>query len=503
MTAVLTSASVQPLAALADAIIDNGVVQLGINDEGHLNVQGGTPSLQGTTAVGLRYLPTNAESTAPGCLCEGWGVADLNTGVAGFANEAVDGVQNLEVLSFSATADRAESIVQIKDGTGMPVIKVRHSYLPSPRTRNLYVVTVRIENIGTTTIKPAYRRVMDWDIEPTAFNEYSTIATGTAKNITFTSNNGFASANPLAGPSSIGFTGNFTDAGPADHGALFDFQFDDLPPGTAREFTTYYGAAGSEADALAALATVEAEAYSFGQPTTDADGNPTSSADARPDLGRPNTFIFAFGGVGGTPLFVPSSLTLSPKTGTLRINKEYCLNGMVLDQFGKPFTGAPIHFVRTGANPGDDLEVSDASGSVKLCWTGTHAGQDQILASVRDLRDTATVEWTDRRVTDVAAGPVIALSLKRSEGRVPLSPQARLTERVSGAPVAGKTLVFEAANQRLCEAKTNAMGLASCTGYLRSPGSLLPVLRETGYVARFAGDDDFFGAEGQAKLLGR
>jgi len=48
--------------------IDNGTIQLGVWNEGHLNVPGGPPSLQGTTVVGLRYLPTGAEATAPGCL---------------------------------------------------------------------------------------------------------------------------------------------------------------------------------------------------------------------------------------------------------------------------------------------------------------------------------------------------------------------------------------------------------------------------------------------------
>src|SRR5439155_8025961 len=78
------------------AIIDNGVVQLGVHDVGNLNVSGGGPSSgTGTTFVGLRYLPTGAEATAPGCLCEGWGVADAISRVAGFANVAVDGVNNI------------------------------------------------------------------------------------------------------------------------------------------------------------------------------------------------------------------------------------------------------------------------------------------------------------------------------------------------------------------------------------------------------------------------
>lgn len=52
------------------AIIDNSVVQLGIFPEGHLNVPGGTLSTGSdpTPDVGLRYLATGSDATAPGCL---------------------------------------------------------------------------------------------------------------------------------------------------------------------------------------------------------------------------------------------------------------------------------------------------------------------------------------------------------------------------------------------------------------------------------------------------
>jgi hypothetical protein len=275
------------------AIISNGTVQLGLWAEGHLNVPG-EPSSGGTTDVGLRYVPTGAEATASGCLCEGWGAADATTATAGFANVSVDGgVQNLTVESFVADADSATSVVLVGDGLGGNLMRVTHDYQPSTETPNLYEVTVTIENLSGTTIDPRYRRVMDWDVEPTPFAEYSTIqGTAGATDVSFASNNGFASANPLAGPSDLGYTGDFVDAGPADHGALFDFDFPDLPASESRTFTTFYGAAATELEANAALAAVAAEVYSYGQP---------SSSD--PTDGAPNTFIFAFGAVGGDPVF--------------------------------------------------------------------------------------------------------------------------------------------------------------------------------------------------------
>jgi Ca2+-binding RTX toxin-like protein len=285
----------------ANAIIDNGTIQLGVWDEGHLNVPGGAPSSQtGTTNVGLRYLPTGAEATAPGCLCEGWGAADAISGVSGHANEDI-GVTNLSVVSFNSTATTAQSVVDV--GT---TLRVTHDYHPSPDTPNLYEVDVSVENLSAAAVDLRYRRVMDWDVEPTAFNEFSTIqGTAGATNVLFSSNNGFASADPLSGPSDRGATGDFVDVGPTDHGALFDFGFGNLDPGASRSFRIFYGAAGNESDALAALAAAGAEVYSFGQP---------SSSD--PAVGEPNTFIFAFAGVGGDPIGDPDPCLEPTISGT-------------------------------------------------------------------------------------------------------------------------------------------------------------------------------------------
>lgn len=270
-----------------DAIISNGTVQLGVHSLGHLNVAGGAPSSgSGTTVVGLRYVPTGAESTAPGCLCEGWGAADAISGMTGHANED-DGVVNLTPVSFASNATSAVSVVDI--GT---MLRVTHDYHPSS-SPNLYEVAVSITNISAAAVDLRYRRVMDWDVEPTAFNEFVTIqGTAAATEVVFASNNGFASANPLAGPSNLGAVGDFVDAGPADHGALFDFAFGMLAPSATKSFKIYYGAAGTEAGALAALAAVGAEVYSFGQ----------ANVPNGPSQGVPNTFIFAFAGVGGVPV---------------------------------------------------------------------------------------------------------------------------------------------------------------------------------------------------------
>ena len=301
--------------ANAAALVTNGTIQLGVDNFGQLNVSGGTPSSgTGTSVVGLRYVPTNAEVTAPGCLCEGWGVADATSGITGYANNSI-GSAGLSLLSFTSTADTATSVVDVSG-----LFKVTHNYAPSAKTANLYETTVTIENISANTVNNLlYRRVMDWDVEPTAFSEYVTIAgTATATNVAFASDDGFASSNPLSGPSSILFTGDAVDSGPTDHGALFDFDFGQLDAGETFQFTTFYGAAANEADALAALGSVGAEVYSFGQARV-AGGETT---------GEPNTFIFAFAGVGGTP--VPPSEPVPEPASMLGILAFGALGGKKL-----------------------------------------------------------------------------------------------------------------------------------------------------------------------------
>ena len=147
-----------------------------------------------------------------------------------------------------------------------------------------------IQNISDETVDARYRRVMDWDIEPTAFSEYVTAVTNGSPLLLGNTDDGFETANPLGSRNDLGSTGDFEDSGPADHGALFDFGFGHLDSGQIKTFRIYYGAAGNEVEALAALNAVQAPIYSLGQP--DVAGGP--------DLGIPNTFIFGFGDLGLT-----------------------------------------------------------------------------------------------------------------------------------------------------------------------------------------------------------
>jgi type IV pilus assembly protein PilY1 len=261
----------------------------------------------------------------------------VSLGVSGYANRSVDGIQNLSLVSFTATASTATSVVNILDSTGSPVLRVTHFYHPSA-SPNLYQVDVTIQNVSGIDLAAGdlvYRRVMDWDVEPTPFSEFvtiqgvpATLGIANGNNVRRTGNDGFDTANPLASrefggsfevsginPCSAAamLNSNFTDCGTGDHGAVFDFEFEALANGASRSFVTYYGAAGTEAEADAARALVGAGLYSYGQCN--------SALDERCShiTGAPNTFIFAFGATGGVLEPPPPPPTGVPEPGSLAL----------------------------------------------------------------------------------------------------------------------------------------------------------------------------------------
>jgi len=361
-----------------DTVITNGTIKLGVRPQGHLNVvNAGIASLDSfTTSVGLRLIipvgnetyPDGGESeaTAPGCLCEGWGAA--GNGVSGHAN-AADAVVNMSNVVFDYTASTADSTVNI--GT---TLRVRHEYFPSPVTPFLYEVRVTITNISGGPIGDLrYRRVMDWDIAPTTFDEFVTIDSGTAADLAFTSDNGFATADPLVFAG--GTPGDFVDLGPSDHGALFDFVFADiteetpLANGGSKVFSIFYGGAFDEPSAIAAVGAVGAEAFSFGQP----DVSPPD------DHGEPNTFIFAFSGVGGDPIF--PACELAPEIGLNEPATSHDVT-VTVTEAGNLVEGASVDFDVTGENAASGPKTTDVNGQATFSYASNeNTGVDSITAS--------------------------------------------------------------------------------------------------------------------------
>ena len=189
-TALVLTASPASAATSAGAVISNGTVMLGVNANGSLNYDcagrgdTGCPpnSVQNVREVGLRFQPLNLESTAGGCLCEGWGVGDGGSGLVGGGTVSNEAPGHTTVESFSSPSPtEAISTVRVADPS-KPGFKLQvvHDYHSTSLTPRVFIASVKIKNIGTNPITDLrYRRDMDWDIEPTAFHEWVTIQ-GTA-----------------------------------------------------------------------------------------------------------------------------------------------------------------------------------------------------------------------------------------------------------------------------------------------------------------------------------
>lgn len=273
-------------------------IALGVNDDGSLNTAPNITSNARATGLAYKFPDgTWRDATAPGCLCEGWGVSVNNT-TSGHAN--VDDGPPVNLTFGAATGVSGSTVTTTTSLTSLPGLTVTHAYAPAPNAPGaLFKATVTITNAtGADVGDVKYVRVMDWDVPPTEFREYVTIkGTSTTTLLERSHDNGFNTANPLGGDNPIlAATADvdFTDSGPTDHGAYFRFNFGSLLAGESYTFSIFYGAAASEREALAAIGAESIELYSLGQQS----GDPTG--------GTPATFIFGFSGVGGEPVEPPN-----------------------------------------------------------------------------------------------------------------------------------------------------------------------------------------------------
>jgi len=364
-------------------ILNNGLIELGVNPAGNLIV---ATNANVYDAIGLTYIPTGGEALAPGSPDEGWGVGDPISGVSGYAYDEND-INNLTVVSFTATPTTATSVVTVGN-----TFRVTHDYQPSISS-NLFEATVTIQNISSATVDVRYRRVMDWDVPPTVFDEFVTIGGWPTAGLIGSSDGGFSSADPLVPSSPIAAATvnvNFDDYGPFDQGAVFDLDFGNLAPGHTVQFELYYGAAGSEDEARAVLAQINAEVYSLAEPS-----------NFNPPTGVPNTFIFALTGLTGvTPMAgmvciqdnrTYDHIQFDVDTGKYTITQ--CSSGKTLTGTGRVQQAGCITVLRDVSNGRIlfALSQSGACGTRGLFSVADHSSRIAIHASDSDVTNNSCV----------------------------------------------------------------------------------------------------------------
>ncbi len=381
-----------PMLVMAQANIDNGTVRIGVRADGALMPNSVFPN------TGITYLPTGADGLTPGCYCEAWGIGDATTSTSGYTGSTV-GTSGIASTGFTSTATSATSV---SDAFG--VFEVTHAFAPSA-SPNVYEVKVTIKNTSANPTDVRYARAMDWDIAPTAFAELVTLRRGTSSAIAYTSNDGFALADPFnpgstnGPPSPLLENQDFDDAGPNDHGAFFVFNFGTLAPGASLDFTIGYGAAGSQAEAMTALGAFGAQAYSLGKPSSDMAGNPSTD-------GTPNTFIFAFKGIGGVQLLGVNAEDDNPAAINQPASGSVALTNLFVNDTADSVlaTASNVTLTQVGAWPAGITSAPD--GAVTVASTaapGTYALSYQICSTVQPtLCDTATLNVQINAVTPPA-----------------------------------------------------------------------------------------------------
>ncbi len=304
------------LALLAEAqaaIVDNGVIQMGIQARGQLTIDTGSWSSNcSTPRVSIRQMAGNLEGMDCDQEGEGWGMAydiGLPTETSCWASSgsasgsAVSWPPPL-VTSFTSTASTATSVVRCGS------VEITQSYNPHPTETTMYRDNITIVNVGSTDLTGlTYRRVMSWGSftmhSDFTLEDISTLPAGSlappvvkATGLVQLSTNLDPTVAPsylVQGPPLAPAVYHF----PEDEAMVWEFEFGDFVPGAVQPFTLYYGVADSTVNAMSTLTAIGAQMYNLAYPVT------TSAPDPDTGLGEGPIGIMAFGNLPMAPPLPP------------------------------------------------------------------------------------------------------------------------------------------------------------------------------------------------------
>lgn len=191
----------------------NGAYEVGINDLGNL--------YDPNTGIGFRRVADGYDPIAPGTPREAYGIAAGN--VSGYADSQFFGNSNLTLVATNFAANSAKIDTVLDDGNGA-LLLLEQIYSFVGAAQNVLRIDSIITNISGAAIdRVLYSRNVDWDIDPTPFNEVITVDP-LGGEVVDSSYFGFENPDPLA-PFffSGGAAGGVFGPGDLGGGMLIDF----------------------------------------------------------------------------------------------------------------------------------------------------------------------------------------------------------------------------------------------------------------------------------------
>jgi hypothetical protein len=249
---MLASAGVVALGATTalanDTFSDSsGQYSVGIGPDGEL--------YDNTTGVGLRN-PAGSDYIAPGDPRDSWGVVSS----AGHAYADYEDYGTAGISGSTLTPGANSATVVSTTAAGLTVTQ-HYAFL----TPNIVSIQETLTNTsGGALTGVIFRRDVDYDVNPTAFDENTVGPFGSNANVLESSYYGFENPDPANGPFALPCTLGCDQVG--DLGAGIDFNVGTLGAGASATFAYFYGinTPGQTLAGLIAEATSEGLSYTLG-----------------------------------------------------------------------------------------------------------------------------------------------------------------------------------------------------------------------------------------------
>jgi len=369
------------------AVVDNGVIKIGVQVRGDLTVSGAPDancylSAPGKTSTSLIYMPTGDEAMDCDLEGEGWGLAYDGGAVSRWASSGSFSPSSAPPpvpAAFVPSGSTVQSVVVVGD------IEITQTYKPHPGVSNVYEDQIELKNVGAVTHGPMlYRRAMawgsagqdnDWTYEtidtnpPGSAPPPAIVATGLVLRSTTLDPMAAVPWTMMGPPAAPAFSHFLGVASNPDAAMIWQFDFGNLAPGASQSYTLYYGGAATPSDALSTLVTLGVQMYNI------AEAGPGGGATP-----SPVTFFMAFGNLPLPPPPPPLSPAASFKMSSPTCGDTAFVAFTDTSDQGW-WNGTPTTIVTWHWDFGDGSESSDEPDPTH---TYTESGDYNVILTVTD-----------------------------------------------------------------------------------------------------------------------